>query len=87
MFGLRYLADRFLSCAACRVAVEAEEAEVECPSYPEHFAGPERGVCTAEQHEKWKSTVAQLSLVLHWPACSEERVHMFSQVEVAKCKI
>lgn len=60
MFESRYLADRFPSCAACRVAVVAEEAEAECPSYPERFAGPERAVCTAARHEKWKSTVAQL---------------------------
>lgn len=60
MFGLRYPADRSPFCVACKVEVAGEEVEAECPSYPEHFAGPERGECMAAQHEKWKSTAAQL---------------------------
>ena len=60
MFGLQDLADHFPFCAVCKVVAAGEEVEVECPSYPEHCRGPERGECTVAQHEMWKSTEEQL---------------------------
>lgn len=60
MFGLQYLVDHSPFYVVCKVEVVEEEVEVECPSYPEHCRGPERGECMVAQHEMWKSTAAQL---------------------------
>lgn len=60
MFGLQDLVDRFPFCVVCKVEAAGEEVEVEGPSYPERCRAPERGACTAVQHEMWKNKEEQL---------------------------
>lgn len=60
MFGLQDLVDHFPFCVVCKGEVEGEVVEVGCPSYPEHYRGPEREGCMVAQHEMWKSTEEQL---------------------------
>lgn len=56
MFGLQDLAAHFPFFVVCMVEAVEEEVEVECPSYPEHCTGSEKGGCMVVQHEMWKST-------------------------------
>lgn len=60
MFGLQDMLAHFPFSVVCRAGEVEEEVVVECPSYPEHCTGPERGVYMAVQHEMWKSTEEQL---------------------------
>lgn len=59
MFDLQDLVFQFPFYVGYRVEVVGEEVEVECPSYPEHCGGPERGECMVVLHEMWKSTEEQ----------------------------